>query len=293
LTTRSPPAGVFHASSCAVLTATAFLLGKRVLGELSPFQLVTCVYVCSTAFFVGHRLIFMRGSRLRIGLAGIRASASIGVFDLIFNVALFSALRTMTSSAHGFCSLLAEVVAIGMGVVLLSERYRALEVLWMLVVAAGVVVIQFSPVTASYTGLLWILAASIAAGIRTVIAKRTLDTRAPAEIALVRTAIAALGLLAISAATGTLRLPSADVAGHVVAMGFFGPFLNALFFYHALRTLPVGKVVILRMAYVVLIPVGAVLFYDQPLSPREVIGGAAILLGCAMLVREKERLNQP
>ena len=287
------PTGVFYACSCAVLTATAFLLGKRVLGELSSFQLVTCVYVCSTVFYVGHRLIFMRGSRLRLGLAGFRASASIGVFDLIYNVALFSALRSMTSSAHGFCSLLAEVVTIAMGVIFLSERYRALETVWMLIVAAGVVIIQFSPVTASYAGLLWILAASIVAGIRTVIAKRALDSRAPAEVALVRTAIGALGMLAISAATGELRIPSTAIAGHVVAMGFFGPFLNALFFYHALRSLTVGVVVVLRMAYVILIPVGAVLFYDQRLSPREIAGGAAILLGCAMLVREKERLNQP
>ena len=53
--------------------------------------------------------------------------------------------------------------------------------------------------------------------------------------------------------------------------------------------LAVGKVVVLRMAYVVVIPVGAAVIYRQTLSARELTGGAAILLGCAMLVRARER----
>jgi drug/metabolite transporter (DMT)-like permease len=285
-------AGIAFASGCAVLSAAVFLWGKRVLGEISPLQLVTCVYTCSALFFITHRLLAIRAGRLRLDLAGVGSSAWIGLFDLIYNVSLFSALRSMTSSAHGFCSLLAEVAAIAMGILFLGERYRPAEALWMAIVAAGVVVIQLGPVGASPAGLAWIAAASLAAGLRTVIAKRALDSRSPAEVALVRTAIVALGLLAISAATGSLRVPSAAIAGHVVAMGFFGPFLNALAFYAALRRLTVGKVVILRMFYVVLIPIGAVVLYEQPLTAREIAGGAAVLAGCAMLVREKDRLAQ-
>jgi len=283
--------GVLFAASCAVLTAAAFLLGKQVLGELSALQLVTSVYSCSALFFLGHLLLSgeRRTSRLTLGPGGIGSSAWIGAFDLVYNVALFSALRSMTSAAHGFCSLLGEVVTIALGVLVLGERYRSTEALWMLVAAAGVVVIQWSPVTAGRAGLAWILVASLASGARTVLAKRTLDSRSPAEVAFVRTAIVALGLLGISAASGTLTAPSARTAGLVAAMGLVGPFLNTLCFYQALRRLSVARVVILRMIYVVLIPLGAVLSGGQALSPREVIGGAAILAGCAMLVRGRGR----
>lgn len=105
----------------------------------------------------------------------------------------------------------------------------------------------------------------------------------------VRSLAASLLSLAACASAATTPSPSARIAGHVVAMGFVGPFLNTLCFYLALRSLAVGKVVVLRMAYVILIPVGAVVIYGQALSAREVAGGAAILLGCAMLIHARER----
>ncbi|MBC7973640.1 MAG: DMT family transporter [Myxococcales bacterium] len=285
-------AGVAFACACAVFSASAILLGKTVLGELTPLQLVTCVYTCSAVYFLCHRLLWAgRGApRITLTLAAMRSSIWIGAFDLIYNVALFSALRTMTSPEHGFCSLLSEVVTIVMGIVFLRERYTIREGVWIVLIAGGIVIVQFQPVGLNGDGLAWIALAAFAAGSRSILAKRALDARTPAEIALVRTTIVACALVLYSLVTGTWTTPSPRILGSVLAMALVGPFLNTLCFYHALQRLRLGRVVMLRMGYVILIPIGAFAIHGQGMSGRDLAGGAAILVGTILLVREKERL---
>jgi drug/metabolite transporter (DMT)-like permease len=220
--------GVGYGLAGALLSAAVFLLGKGALSDLSPLELVTWVYMFSALHFFAYRLVVRKresapSERERSSIA---SSLWIGCFDLIFNLALFSALRTMTSAEHGFCSLLTEVVAVVMGILFLRERYSGLETLWIVLISFGIVIVQFKPIATIGPGLCWIVIAAGAAGMRSVLAKRALDSRTPSEVALVRTALVAGALLSYAWLSGTLRVPSGRVLTTVIAMSVIGPLIS-------------------------------------------------------------------
>lgn len=289
MATAPRTAGALFALGSGALTAAALLLGKAMLGQLPALALVTGVYSASTICFWVHAIATRQLRTMQVDRRALGPSVAIGLCDLVYNLSLFAALASMSSAAHGFSSLLSELVTVSMGVLFLAERYTLRETAAMATVLSGITIVQLNLAAAEYTGLAWLAVSALAAGTRTVVAKKALDARPPMEVGLVRTTIATLGLVLLSTMFGSLRAPPREVWLGVAAMGVVGPFLNTLSFYHALRSLPVGRVAMFRLIYVVLVPLGAWALLDQRIAPREVIGGTIVLVGCLWLAREKER----
>jgi bacterial/archaeal transporter family protein len=288
VTTRNVRLGIAMAATCGVLTATTLLIGSRLVRTLPPLPMVACVYLVGATLHAC--LHFGRGRPLDAPpwRSLVPGAALVGVFDAVYNGALLSGLAFLRPPVHAFYSLLGEVFATALGIFVLRENYTRREGFAAAAVVLGLLAVRARSEGADGRGLACMIVAALAFATSAMFVRNIVRRHSPTHVAFVRTVIAAVALLTASALFG-LRAPRGAEWPLVIAMGFLGPFLNGLLFYHALRHLEVGRAVMLRMTYVLLIPLGAWTLFGQPISLREALGGALMVAGALVLVRERAR----
>jgi drug/metabolite transporter (DMT)-like permease len=196
-----------------------------------------------------------------------------------------------TLKGDGWKWTVGTLIAILLGVWIFGERFNRLEGIGAIFVVLGVVGLRCVGGIEVERGFWIILAASVGFGIAEAIAKKTVTIVDPIAFSLARTVIlgAAFTVVALVKDDG-LILPSQSLGWlAIMAIAISGPFLGRVHFLKALQKKHISKISIVTQSQPIFVALLAFIILQTIPTQREWLGGAAILVGCAMLVLGRER----
>jgi drug/metabolite transporter (DMT)-like permease len=218
-----------------------------------------------------------------MGLIEIVATGTFyGAISVAANPAIPSFLRNME---YIFVTLL--------GVGMLSERFRGLEIAGVFLTFTGAFVISYhrggtlnSYLTGS-SGLMMICTVFYA--IRTITAKKFIKTITPTMLAINR----ALFLLAAAAVMLTIRgdswLISSNAFYNILIGSFMGPFLTSIGQYSALKYIEASRAAIIQSTTSLFVVLGVYLYFGKLPLAYQVAGGLLTIGGVVLLMVGRRR----
>lgn len=284
--------GYAHATLSAFWSAVMITLSKWSMAELDPISLAALIMIFAAAA-IAVWLSFTGGWKCLATLKGDGWKWTVGLSALFFFViyGTFVAINLMDPTIVAFVSRTETLVTILLGVWIFGERFNRLEGIGAIFVVLGVVGLRYVGGVAVERGFWIILASSVGFGIAEAIAKKTVTIVDPIAFSLARTVIlgAAFTVVALVNDDG-LILPSQSLGWlAIIAIAISGPFLGRVHFLKALQKIHISKISIVTQSQPIFVALLALVILQTIPTQREWLGGAAILVGCAMLVLGRER----
>ncbi len=272
---------------------TAFLAAAALTGFAANSLLCRLALgprLVDAATFTGVRLL--SGAVVLAFLVSVRSGASRPVgswraaFALFAYAAAFSFAYLALPAGTGALILFGVVQAtmIGWGLVG-GERFRPVEWLGLGLAVSGLVALTLPGLSApDPAGALFMAVAGLAWGVYSLLGRGTKDPLAATAGNFLRAVPMALTLLAGVTLFGAV--PHATARGLVLAVvsGALASGIGYSLWYAALRHLPASRAAIAQLAVPALAAAGGVVLLAEPLTPRLVLAGAAILAGVATAV---------
>lgn len=285
-------AGVLLAVGSASCLAAVVLLGKLALRTLSPWGFTTFFFGFAALWFVVYLVATRDFSAFRPSRQAAFAGLLVTVLDSGYALTFNMALKVLHPAVHGFLGHIADLLAAGMGLIVLRERFSRLELGGIFVAFIGIVVMSARADTIEIRGLLLMLVSGAFFAVNIVAVKRYTQRHPPQHLAFYRATGIALVMFSTSLILHDFRFLVGREWPLMVALGFVGPFLGYLCFFHAIKRLEVGRVTVVRMHYSLLVLIGSVVFYGQLPRLGDLLGGLLLLAGVVTLVIEKTRLSK-
>lgn len=287
--------GYAHAALSAFWSAVMITLSKWSMAELDPISLGALIMTFGAAA-IAVWLTFTGGWKCLATLKGDGWKWTVGLSALFFFVmyASFVAISLMDPTIVAFVSRTETLIAILLGVWIFGERFNRVEGIGALFVVLGVVGIRYGGGIAIERGFWIILASSVGFGIAEAIAKKTVTIVDPIAFSLARNVIlgAAFTVVGLVKDDG-LILPSQSLGWlAIIAIAISGPFLGRVHFLKALQKIHISKTSIVTQSQPIFVALLSLIILQTIPTQREWLGGAAILVGCAMLMLGRERPRQ-
>lgn len=177
-----------------------------------------------------------------------------------------------------------EVVFVGaLGVLLLGEQLTRALVLGAGLALSGLAVMRW-PLSfrGADAGALWALGAAASFAFMQVFTRRVIRSIAPATVNALRLWLATAALTLVPGSLGEALAAGPRFWFYMSAAGLCGPFLGRLFIMYSLQTLRAAHSALLLLMAPVLAFAFSYLDTGVPPTPRELGGGALMLLGVAL-----------
>lgn len=271
----------------ALCGGASVVAGKIGVGGTSVPVYVAWLFVFSTAFtLLGRRLerpetgrpVSARGRRLVLLHV---ACAGLGCWGW------YAGLLKLGAGVAALASRAEVLVSITLGIVLLGERLRRLEVLGGVVALGGLALLCLpaSSVPGEGIGFAWILLGALAFGSSEIPSKLAVAEVGPTRFVLARSVLLALVWTGVALGSGAALVPAPWVLAAAATAALLGPVVARWFYLHAIRTLPLSRAVLLAQVQPLLAALfGWLVLGDSP-RPLQWAGGVLLLAGTMLVVR--------
>ena len=278
-----------------VFWAGNFIVVKGAIGILPPIGFTFLRYcVAATTLLV---LLRWREGAVRLPRGDVRAILALGVIGFgCYQILWPVALQTIPAGDSALLIAATPVMTALLAMAVGADTPNAIKLLGAFVSFAGVALViaagQGLSLGASLAGDLLTLLAAACWAIYTVFGARILRRHSP----LVTTTWAIVAGTVFIAPLGIAQLISADLAGNLTGLG--PPILLAILYsgtlaagfanvivFHGVKLLGPTRVTALQFLVPALAVVLAAIFLSEAIRPVQVVGGAIILLGVALLRR--------
>lgn len=212
----------------------------------------------------------------------------VGLLEFASVWALFSAMRMMDPTLVSFFNNSQTLFIILLGAIVLQERFNRLEGLGAVTVLAGVYFIYYNSVGGLMKGMLLTIASALLFSGTVILIKLKFSSASPLGLAFFRAVFIAACFGVLVLAQGRSLPAGTALLTPIAAGALFGPFLNILFYFAALRHLDASKTSLIRSAQPVFVLANALLFLHTAPLPLQLVGGAVILVGLWLLVKGRE-----
>ncbi|MDP6106807.1 MAG: DMT family transporter [Candidatus Brocadiia bacterium] len=280
-----PRTGLLYAVGGTFLLATNYCTAKYATGGFDPGTFAL-VWTSAAAFYSLVICFATRRTReLAVPRRAVWALALLGVCTGAGMLLGWAALDRLDPSFAAFLSRFTTVMTTILGVVLLRERLRGMEVVAMGVMVTGGLISTLGRWEIVGLGVVLMLLACVAAAAQNLIAKVYVRTIHPSSLVFWRLAIGA-GVIAVWVVGGgavDVQVPARYWA--VVLLGaFLGPCLGHHFIFRAYRCWDLARVAIVGTTGPILTFLLALAVFGRLPAGRELRGGGIILLGAFLLV---------
>ncbi len=284
--------GYAFAVLSSVLSGVNYVLGKKVLQNLSPEHLVALIFSMAAIIQAGWML--QSGQWRSIRGCTAKGWGYIFIFSALSIAALWTlwaGVKNLDPSVASFISRLQTMVTVFLGIWLLSERFRAWEALGGIIVILGVAVI-YAAAGLEMGWWFWVMVTSaVLWGVTEIIAKVALRHIAATPLSFIRTTLVALFYLLLLAAKGEPLLRLGTNWWGVLGIAIMGPTLARWFYLFALQRLAVSKAALINQVQPLFVFLVAFLWLRTIPSGRELFGGALILVGSVVMIMAQGRVR--
>jgi O-acetylserine/cysteine efflux transporter len=263
-----------------------FVFARSLRGLLPP--LVAALYVLGIgtvqvagyAAATGHlRWGTFRRHALFFLVVGALVAASTGI-----NYTAVAFIDPGTASMLAQTSLL---FSLGFGVAWLGERLTRMQWLGALISIAGVVVITFEPGDYFRAGSLLVIGSAFLYAIHTATVKRYGGGIPFIEFFAWRLIATSSFLLVFALSQGGLAWPSGPAWLRLLLAGTVDVVISRTLYYAALRRVDVSLLTLVLTVSPVVAIAWSLLLYGVLPTPKELIGGAAVLAGLALVTSQR------
>lgn len=202
---------------------------------------------------------------------------------------LFSAMKIMDPTLVSFFNNSQTLFIILLGALILGERFNFIESLGTLVALSGVIMISYKSGDPVRIGMLLTVTSALLFSCTVILVKKKLQAVSPLALAFYRALSITACFGIVCAASGTRPPAEAGLLVPIAAGALFGPFLNILFYFGALKHLDASKTSLIRSVLPVFVLVNAMVFLHMVPLPMQLAGGCIIIVGLWILVMGRER----
>lgn len=280
-------------AACGLVAAALFgasaPAAKLLVAEVPPVLLSALLYLGAGLALGAYRIARRgRSAEAKLGRADLPRLAGITVLGgAVAPLLMLLGIARVSASSGALLLNLEAPLTIGLAVLVFGEHLARREALAAALVCAGALVLGAGPGTGQSTwiGALAIAAACLAWAIDNNLCQRLSD-KDPVALVCVKALSAGGGMLLVALATGG-AWPRPALLGAALGVGALGYGLSLLLDIYALRLLGAAR----EAAFFATAPfLGAAL--AGPLTgawpqPRELAGGAVMVLGVVLLVRAR------
>ncbi len=282
--------GYAYALLATVAGSTVYVFSKAALNEVSLFQFG--VYWFSMAI-VFNLLYTLRSAEHRafhpISSKSLRVLALMGMVEIVATGSFYAAISVALNPAlPSFLRNMEYIFVTLLGIFILRERFRGLEIAGVLLTFAGAFVISYqkdgslSSYLTGSSGLM--LVSTTFYAIRTTLAKKFIVTLTPTILAINRAIFlltASTVMLLISG--GNLGIPL-KVVFIIMVGSFLGPFLTSIGQYSALKYIEASRAAIIQSTTAMFVVLGVFIYFGKLPMAYQIAGGVLTVGGVVMLM---------
>lgn len=288
--------GEFYATACALAWAVAVILYKRSGESLPPLPLNLFKNLVGFALMLVTVLVVSGPqwpglSGMALGLALLSGFLGIGVGDTLY----FRALNAIGASRMGIAQTLYSPSVIGLSALYLGERLVAWQWAGVVLVLAGIALVNFNPGLAAIDaarlrrGAINAGASVFVMALGVVLAKPLLEQYDFFWIVMLRILGGLIGLLPFMAwktdgANAWSAFRHVRHWPHVIAGSIVGNYLSMMLWLAGYKYTTASIASVLNELAAVFIMLLAWLFLKERLRPRQLVGGALAISGVLLVV---------
>lgn len=273
-----------------VAGSTVYVFSKAALNQISLAQFG--VYWFAIAI-IWNSLYSMRSAEHRkfheITRKSLKVLVLLGFIEMVATGTFYAAISVSSNPAiPSFLRNTEYIFVTLLGVLLLSERFKGMEIAGILLTFTGALVISYHKGASlgSYltgTSGLMIICTSFYA-IRTILAKKFIHVITPTMLAINRAIfllLLASTLLLIN--KQNLRIPS-QAFFNIMIGSFMGPFLTSIGQYSALKYIEASRAAIIQSSTSLFVVLGVFLYFGKLPLPYQIAGGILTIAGVVVLM---------
>jgi drug/metabolite transporter (DMT)-like permease len=289
--------GYAYVLLATVAGSTVYVFSKAALNQVSLAQFG--VYWFGMAI-VWNTLYTLRSAEHRkfheISKKSFKVLVLLGLVEMVATGTFYGAISVAPNPAiPSFLRNMEYIFVTFLGVLLLSERFRGLEVAGVVLTFTGAFVISYhkggslnSYLTGS-SGLMLVCTSFYA--VRTILAKKFIKTITPTMLAINRAIFLLLLAFVLLKITGqTLKIPSGALINILIG-SFMGPFLTSIGQYTALKYIEASRAAIIQSTTSLFVVLGVFLYFGRLPLAYQIVGGMLTIGGVVLLMAGKRPIK--
>ena len=298
-TAQSPALGRGRLSGWALAlissvgTGVATVLGKWNLESMNPLAMTCLIFTVATVALSithlprhGFKAIFSQSRIAWLWIILFGLTSWLGIW------AFWAGVQLMDPSLAAFLNRSQVLVAIGLGILLLKERFAGSELAGAILALGGIVVMRFT-LRAEYSEGFWlVLIGALLTGVTELVSKLAIRHVPPVTLGYLRNGIMALLYWLSMPFIGFEFTGLSQVWYGVIALGLVGPIWSRMAYLMALERMDLSKVAVITQTQPVFVLLIALIVLGQIPTLREATGGVLLIAGCILMIvaRYREKL---
>jgi drug/metabolite transporter (DMT)-like permease len=282
-----------------VAGSTVYVFSKAALNEVSLAQFG--VYWFAMAI-VWNTLWTMRSAGHRkfheITRKSFRVLVLLGLIEMVATGTFYGAISVASNPAiPAFLRNTEYIFVTLLGVILLSERFKGLEIAAVMLTFTGAFVISYhkggslSSYLTGSSGLMMICTSFYA--IRTILAKTFIKAITPTMLAINRAIFLLLLASVLLVVNGqSLKIPSSALFNILIG-SFMGPFLTSIGQYSALKYIEASRAAIIQSSTSLFVVLGVFLYFGKLPLAYQIAGGLLTVGGVVVLIMGRRMSSRP
>ncbi|MCX6227219.1 MAG: DMT family transporter [Bacteroidia bacterium] len=282
-----------------VAGSTVYVFSKAALNEVSLGQFG--VYWFAMAI-VWNTLWTMRSAEHRkfheITRKSFRVLVLLGLIEMVATGTFYGAISVASNPAiPAFLRNTEYIFVTLLGVILLSERFKGLEIAAVMLTFTGAFVISYhkggslSSYLTGSSGLMMICTSFYA--IRTILAKTFIKTITPTMLAINRAIFLLLLASVLLVVNGqSLKIPT-NALINILIGSFMGPFLTSIGQYSALKYIEASRAAIIQSTTSLFVVLGVFLYFGKLPLAYQIAGGLLTVGGVVVLIMGRRVSSRP
>ncbi len=219
----------------------------------------------------------------------------VGVLELAGTAAFFTAVKTMTNPALvSFFANSTPVFVTILGIIVLKERFNALEILGIFLTVAGAFVIAYNPGleirSDFYKALVLILISGVSFAVSTVLSKKNIKKVPPSVLSINRVVFLFVASVIFLVISGNSAFIPKEALIWLSAGAFLGPFLAAFTGFSSLKYIEASRSSVIGSSKALFVLLTSWFYFNMIPGNYQLIGGLITILGVFMLTGGKRLL---
>jgi len=287
--------GYAYVLLATIAGSTVYVFSKAALNQVSLGQFG--VYWFAMAI-VWNFLYTLRSAGHRkfhsISRYSFKVLILLGMIEMVATGTFYGAISVAPNPAiPSFLRNMEYIFVTFLGVILLSERFKGLEIAGVFLTFTGAFLISYhkggtlSSYLSGSSGLMLICTTFYA--FRTIIAKKFIHTITPTMLAINR-AIFLMTLAGVLVVINgqSLRIPTSAL-NNIIIGSFMGPFLTSIGQYSALKYIEASRSAIIQSSTSLFVVLGVFIYFGQLPMAYQIAGGLLTIGGVVLLMVGKSR----
>ncbi|MFH1728803.1 MAG: DMT family transporter [Pseudomonadota bacterium] len=281
--------GIFFSLFSCFGIVCIFFLGKFALETIAVEVFLFFWFGLAFIYLSAYNLIFIKKNPFLILLKNKKTLIIYVIVEFIASYIFFYILKHLNPSFVSTLNISFTLFLFILGIIILKESFNSIEIIGALIALAGLIAVSYSgDFTFTIYAIIFILGNFIQA-FNTIFITKLLRKEDPVLISQLRTLFLSIFALFFCLMNGNLVFPSNDGILFLSLGSFFGPCVNFLGFYFAIKYLEVSKVTVIRNTNPIFVIILSILFLNYYPEFKEIIGMICLLMGTVILVLGKRK----